>query len=258
MSKKPRPKEGCVWITGASAGIGRGVALEFARRGWRVAASARRAEELDALRQAASQRRGEVIPYPLDVTDAGAVSAVAKQIEQEQNGVAIAILNAGTSLPFRPENLNLDNLQRQLDLNVMGVARCLSAVAPAMMERRRGKIGVVASVAGYRGLPTAAAYGLTKAGLINFAESLQVDFERYDVQIQLINPGFVKTPLTDKNDFPMPFLMSQEAAARRIYSGVMSNRFEITFPKRLAWPLKVLRCAPYPLAFSITRRLLPK
>jgi short-subunit dehydrogenase len=134
----------------------------------------------------------------------------------------------------------------------------LEALLPAMIERRGGRVAIVASVAGYRGLPTSAAYGMTKAGLINMAEALKPELDGYDVRLQLVNPGFVRTPLTDKNPFPMPFLMEVEDAAEAFYRGLRSDRFEIVFPRRFAYLLKVLRCLPAPLAFAVTRRLVPE
>ena len=127
-----------------------------------------------------------------------------------------------------------------------------------MIGRREGRIAVVASVAGYRGLPTAAAYGMTKAGLINMAEALKPELDGHGVTIQVVNPGFVRTPLTDRNPFPMPFLMEPDAAAEAFYRGLQSNRFEIIFPRRFAYLLKVLRLLPAPLAFAVTRRMVPQ
>ena len=127
-----------------------------------------------------------------------------------------------------------------------------------MIERRAGRIALVASLAGYRGLPTSAAYGMTKAGLINMAEALKPELERVGIQLQIVNPGFVRTPLTDRNPFPMPFLMEPEDAAAAFYRGLQSDRFEIVFPRRFAAILKVLRCLPASLAFAVTRRLVPE
>lgn len=127
-----------------------------------------------------------------------------------------------------------------------------------MTARRRGHIAVISSVAGFGGLPTSAAYGATKAGLINLCEALKPEYDLAGIKLQIVNPGFVRTPLTDKNDFPMPFLMEPEAAAAALMRGLQSNRFEITFPRRLSWTLKLLQVLPYPLYFAVTRRLLPK
>jgi short-subunit dehydrogenase len=125
---------------------------------------------------------------------------------------------------------------------------------PAMMARNAGQIAVVSSVAGYRGLPAASAYGATKAALINMCESLKFDLDAAGVKLQLVDPGFVETPLTAQNDFNMPFLMKSDAAAQAFYRGLLSDRFEIVFPKRFAWQLKLLRCLPYAAYFPLIRR----
>ena len=139
----------------------------------------------------------------------------------------------------------------------MGTVHCLEALLPGMIARRGGRIAVVASLAGYRGLPTSSAYGMTKAGLINMAEALKPELDGYGVRLQVVNPGFVRTPLTDRNAFAMPFLMDVEDAAEAFYRGLCSERFEIVFPRRLAYLLKILRVLPAPLAFAVTRRLVP-
>jgi short-subunit dehydrogenase len=127
-----------------------------------------------------------------------------------------------------------------------------------MAARRRGHIALVASVAGYGGLPTAVAYGPTKAALINMAESLRLDCERLGIKLQLVDPGFVKTPLTDRNDFPMPFLMPVEEAVDAFVAGLASDRFEIVFPRRFALLLKLLNMLPYGAYFAAVRRMTGK
>jgi short-subunit dehydrogenase len=136
----------------------------------------------------------------------------------------------------------------------MGAVNGLAAVLPTLIDRRAGHVAVVASVAGYRGLPNASAYGATKAALINMCESLKTQLDRLGVTISLINPGFVRTPLTDKNKFPMPFLMEPEDAARAIFEGMARKKFEIAFPTRFVLILKVLRMLPYRLYFKLVRK----
>ena len=247
--------DGCVWITGASTGLGRAIALRFAAAGHRVAASARNADQLESL---AAEAEGTVSAHPLDVTDRTATAAAIDEIERNHGRIAIAILNAGTHLPMPAENYSAETVAKLLDVNVMGVAHGLDALLPRMIERRAGTIGVVSSVAGYRGLPTAAAYGASKAALINMCESLKLELDRHGVRLVLINPGFIDTPLTAKNPFPMPFLMPADKAAERVYRGLTDGRgFEITFPRRFTWMLKLLRMLPYGLYFAATRKTLP-
>jgi len=248
---------GCAWITGASSGLGRALARRMAADGWTVAGSARGADALAELARSAEDSKGAIHAYPLDVTDAAAVPAVVAAIERDLGPIAQAVLNAGTHQQVRAAQFSASDFRKLVDLNLMGTVHCLEALLPDMIARRGGRIAVVASVAGYRGLPTSAAYGMTKAGLINMAEALKPELDGFGVRLQVVNPGFVRTPLTDKNPFPMLFLMEVEDAADALYRGLRSDRFEIAFPRRFAYMLKVLRCLPAPLAFAITRRLVP-
>jgi len=244
-----------VWCTGAGKGIGRALVLRLAREGCRVAVSARTEGDLVALADEASEFRGEVVPFPLDVTDEQAVVRAMDNIETSIGLPDLVVFNAGTHIPVRAEEFSVKPFRDLVEINIMGVVYGLAAVLPRFIERRRGHVAIVASVTGYRGLPTAAAYGASKAALINMAESLKPELDRYGVRISVVNPGFVKTPLTDKNDFPMPFLIEADDAARRIVSGLRRGRFEIAFPRRFVWGLKVLRCFPYALYFPLARRL---
>jgi NAD(P)-dependent dehydrogenase (short-subunit alcohol dehydrogenase family) len=246
---------GLVWLTGASAGIGRALALRLARDGWRVAASARRGDALDSLRQEARGLPGEIRAFPVDVTDRRAVAACVAAIEREFGRIDLALLNAGTHEPMPADKFSAAIVQRLLDINVMGVANGLEAVLPLLIARGAGRVAIVASLAGYGGLPSAAAYGASKAALINMAESLRPELLERGVVLQVINPGFVKTPLTDKNDFDMPFLISAEDAAEAILRGLKSDRFEIAFPGAFVRLMKLLRLLPYGLYFRLTRRL---
>lgn len=250
-----KPASKIAWLTGASAGIGRALALRLARDGWRVAASARRAEELARLVGEANGMPGEIRAFPLDVTDAQAVGLCVAAIERDFGAVDLAVLNAGTHAAMPAEQFSAATMRRLLDLNVMGVAHCLEATLPRLIARGRGRVAIVASLAGYGGLPSAAAYGASKAALINMAEALRPELQEKGVILQVINPGFVKTPLTDKNDFRMPFLIPAEEAAVAILRGLDTNRFEIAFPTIFARLMKLLRILPYGLYFRLTRRL---
>ena len=168
--------------------------------------------------------------------------------------IELCVSCAGTYSPFSAQDFSAEKFRRIIEVNLMGTVNVLEAVMPAMIARRSGHIAVVSSVAGYRGLPAASAYGASKAALINMCESLKFDLDRANVKLQLVDPGFVETPLTAQNNFKMPFLMKADAAARAFYRGLLSDRFEITFPKRFAWQLKFLRCLPYGAYFALVRR----
>lgn len=248
-----RPEDGLAWITGASSGIGRQVALDLARAGWTVAVTARREDELARL--AAEAPRNSILVAPADVTDAAAVAAAAKAAEDTAGRpIALALLSAGTYVTDEAARFDLAAFTSQVNVNVIGTANALAAVMPAMIARGSGQVAIVSSVAGYRGLPRAIAYSATKSALIAMAESLKFDLDRAGVMINLVNPGFVKTPLTDRNEFPMPFLMSVEDASRRIITGLSRGRFEVCFPRRFAYILKAMRMLPYALYFPLVGR----
>jgi NAD(P)-dependent dehydrogenase (short-subunit alcohol dehydrogenase family) len=246
-----------VWITGAGKGIGRAVALRLLRDCDTVAASARTASDLEALESEAAGLPGAVHAYPLDVTDAAASAATFAAIERDLGPVDLAILNAGSHRPMAAGAFAVAAFRDLIEVNLFGVVHALAVLLPAFIARRTGHVAVVASVAGYRGLPTAAAYGASKAAVINMCEALQPELHRAGVRLSLVNPGFVKTPLTDKNDFDMPFLIDADTAAERLVDGLASHRFEITFPRRFTWMMKLLRVLPYGLFLRITRRLVP-
>lgn len=241
-----------VWITGASSGIGRAVALEMAREGWRVVASARRQEELDSL--AAEGPEGRISGIAVDVTDRDATAKAVERIEAEIGPVDCAVLAAGTHIPTDAETFKPEDFRTLVDVNIMGVVNATAAVLPGFKRRRAGHLVVVASVAGYRGLPTAAGYGATKAALINYTEAMKFDLDPWGVKTQLVCPGFVRTPLTDRNPFPMPFLMEVEDAARALVRGMRGSGFEITFPKRFTILVRMVSRLPYALYFPLVRR----
>jgi short-subunit dehydrogenase len=248
---------GRLWITGAGKGIGRAVALEYAARGWTVAISARTAADLNAVARAAgdAQAPGRIHAFACDVTDQDALKQTFKEVEHAIGPLDQVIFNAGTHIPNAPHNFSVAPFRTLMEINYMGTVNGLSAVIPAFLERRAGHIGVVSSVAGYRGLPNASAYGATKAALINMCEALKPQLERAGVTISVINPGFVRTPLTDKNEFPMPFLMEPEDAARAVFAGMAKRKFEIAFPAPFVLMLKVLRVLPYGLYFALVKRI---
>ncbi len=242
------PTKGIALVTGASSGIGRAVAQELARRGYRVAILARREAELQTL---ANERPKAFYVYPCDVTDRARVRATLSTIEAEHGSIALAFLNVGTYFADREAAVDAEMIMETFSVNVGGTVNCLEPLVEAMCLRKAGQIAVNASVAGYGGLPRSLAYGPSKAALINMAASLKLTLAPFNVRVQLVCPGFVKTPLTDNNKFPMPFLISMETAATRICDGFERGGFEIAFPKRMAWLLKALNALPYAAYFAI-------
>ena len=249
---------GVALVTGASSGLGRAVALGLAADGWTVAAAARSQAPLQALADEAAEFTGRILAYPLDITRHGDVLQVIADIEERLGPIDLAVLNAGTHREVSAIAPKSGDFCDLIGLNQMGTVHCIEALVPAMVARGRGRIAIVASLAGYFGLPTAAAYAMTKAGLIAMAEALRPELAGHGVTVQIVNPGFVRTPLTDRNSFPMPFLMDVEPAARRLIDGLKGSSFEITFPRRFSLLLRLLRLLPYRVAFAITRRLVPR
>jgi short-subunit dehydrogenase len=235
------------WVVGASSGIGAEIARQLAERGVAVAASARSSEKL------ASLGKG-IRAFHLDVTDRTATETTFRSIEASLGSIDIAVFCAGTYEPMTIDHFDADIFERIMRVNYFGTVNCLAAVLPAMRARRHGHISWVASVAGYRGLPKAAAYGPAKAALINLAESLRPECEAAGIRVSVINPGFVATPMTAANDFPMPFLMSPEDAARRTIEGLARGKFEIAYPRRFVLLLKGACLLPYRLYFWLIRK----
>jgi NAD(P)-dependent dehydrogenase (short-subunit alcohol dehydrogenase family) len=243
------------WVTGAGSGIGRELASRLAQQGWLVAASSRTARDLDALVAKAPER---ITAFQLDVTDEQACAATAARIAETLGPIDLAILNAGSYFPTTADDFSVANFRKTVDVNLMGEVNCMGPLAPAMIARRHGHIVLMASLTGYVGLPTAASYGATKAALISIAQAFKPDFERFGVTISVITPGFVKTPATDKNDFPMPFLIGADEAVDHILKGIAANKFEISFPWQMSLLIRLLASLPNWAKFGITRRMLPR
>ncbi len=245
MAKLPWQR---VWIIGASTGIGFEIAKQLAAAGVEVAASARNVDHLAGL--------AHIHPFKLDVTNAASVAKTFQNIGDNLGPVDLVIGAAGKYKPVFSQELSLEDFRSTLDVNYMGVINMLDAVLPAFRARRSGHVAWIASVAGYLGLPKSAAYGPTKAALINLAEGLKPELEKFNITTSVINPGFVRTPMTDGNDFPMPFLMEPDEAARRTIEGLAKGKFEIAYPRRFVLILKTLRLLPNWAFFAITRRLI--
>lgn len=252
---RAKPADGIAWVTGGSTGIGRAVALGLARKGFKVAITARDRAELEAVCAEGAGLAGRIAAFACDVTDEAGMARTVAAIEREVGPIVLAVLNAGTYLPTRGDRLEATNLIRTFEINLFGVVYGLVPVVDRMSARGRGQIAITGSVTAYFGLPSAAAYGATKAALNNMAEALRFDFEKMNIRIQMMNPGFVKTPLTDRNSFAMPALMEVEDAAARYLDGLEKGGFETTFPRRFTWQLKALRLLPQELVFSILNRM---
>ena len=230
-----------IWITGASSGIGKALAEKFAFEGWRVAVSARREEILDEM-----ANNKNIFSYPLDVTNQEQISDVFSKIISEFGNLDLCVFSSGTYDPKLEQEINIEQNKFVMETNFFGVLHCIKSAEKYFKDKQDGHISIVSSIAAYRGLPNSSGYGPSKAALTNLTESLYFDFKKHNVRISLVSPGFIKTPLTDKNEFPMPFIKSPEYAAEKMFNGLTkSNTFEIHFPIALTLLLKFLRILPY-------------
>ena len=241
-----------VWIVGASTGIGAALADLLHTRGAKVAVSARSADKLAAMVMRLGQSRAMALP--LDITDVETIKLAEQQLIAAWGGYDLVIFMAGDYTAMRAWEIDLAVAQRMVDVNWTGFMNGLSVAIPTLMKQKTGGIALVSSVAGYRGLPKSLVYGPTKAALINLAETLYIDLKEKGLDIYLINPGFVKTPLTAQNDFEMPSIITPEVAALEIEKGLANGEFEIHFPKRFTNVLKLLRHLPYSLYFRAIKK----
>ena len=243
-----------IWITGASSGIGKALALKFARENWKVAISARREELLDEIAQ-----NENISSFPLDVTNENLVDATFSNILSEFKNLDLCVFCSGAYDPKLEKEINKRQIRKIMDINFFGVLNCIKTVEKFFKNKKQGHISIVSSVAAYRGLPNSSGYGPSKAALTNLTESLYFDFKKHNVSISLISPGFIKTPLTNQNTFSMPFIKTPEFAANKIYNGLTkSGSFEIHFPKELTLFLKLLRILPYRIYLFVVNKLVKR
>ena len=244
-----------IWITGASSGIGKALAIKFANEGWQVAASARRESLLKEL----SNQYTNIQSFPLDVTDSDKCKSVFKDIVEKFENIEICVFGTGIHDPQSEKKFNLEKIKKIMEVNFFGTMNSINSVYDYFGQRKVGQISIISSVAGYRGLPAAGAYCASKSALTSFAESLHFEMKRKNVRVSLISPGFIKTPMTDQNDFPMPMIKSPEFAADQIYNGLIKKSgFEIHFPKVFTFFMKFLRILPNSIYFRFLEKGMKK
>ncbi|MBU6407834.1 MAG: SDR family NAD(P)-dependent oxidoreductase [Alphaproteobacteria bacterium] len=252
MGRRPAdPEHGCAWVTGASSGIGAALVRRLVAEGWKVAATAR---DRAALEELAAESPEAIFAAPADVADEAAMSACARAVEARFGPIGLVVANAGVYLPVHAPAIDPGLYRRTFEVNVLGVAHLLAPVLPAMAARRKGHVHIVSSATGFGGMPTASAYGASKAALINMAECLKIELERHGVGVSLSTPGFVDTPAQTDNAFPKPFMVSAAFAARRIADGLKRGGFETSFPRRFTWLLKALYALPKPIYLPLVRK----
>ena len=244
-----------IWITGASSGIGKALAIKFAENNWIVAASARRENLLDELKLI----NENIHSFPLDVTEIDKCKLTSKKIIERFGNIDICVFGTGMHDPKSEKKFNLEKIREIMEVNYFGTMNSINSVYEYFSEKQNGQISIISSVAGYRGLPAAGAYCASKAALTSFAESLYFDMQKKNVRVSLISPGFIKTPMTDQNDFPMPMIKSPEFAANEIFKGLtIKKTFEIHFPKAFTYFLKFLQILPSGLYFKLVSKGMKK
>ena len=237
-----------IWITGASSGIGKALSIKFAQEGWIVAASARR----EGLLQELTKINQNIHSFPLDVTNPEQCKKIFEEIKKKFNNIEISIFGTGIHDPNSEKRFNLEKIREIMEVNYFGTMNSINSVYDYYNDKKGGQISIISSVAGYRGLPAAGAYCASKSALTSFTESLRFEMMRKNVRVSLVSPGFIKTPMTDQNDFPMPMIKSPEFAAEQIYIGLTKKTgFEIHFPKAFTFILKFLRILPNSIYFKL-------
>ena len=240
-----------VWITGASSGIGKALAIKFASEGWQVAASARRENLLKDL----NNQYPNIHSFPLDVKNEDETKNIFQNIVEKFQTVDIAVFCTGIHDPESEKKLSSEKIREIMETNFFGTLNCVMAVNTYFREKKNGHISIVSSVAGYRGLPAASGYCASKSALTILAESLYFDFKRHNVRVSLVSPGFIKTPMTNKNKFPMPMIKSPEFAAEKMFTGLTKkNTFEIHFPIAFTMLMKLLKIMPNWLFFLLVKK----
>lgn len=239
-----------IWIIGASTGIGKALADALLAKGARVAVSARTEKTLDE----GFATQPHALRLPLDIAEGKSVEDALATIHQQWGGLDLGIVMAGAYRSVRAWELNEEVIRNMMQTNVYGAMNASALLTQYFLKQGTGHVSIVASVAGYTGLPKAMVYGPSKAAMINFAETLYIDLSEKGIGVSVVNPGFVKTPLTAGNDFKMPHLIEPEEAASEMIKGYEAGEFEIHFPRAFTRQLKLLRLLPYSQYFKLIKK----
>ncbi|MBD74252.1 MAG: hypothetical protein CMM96_02000 [Rickettsiales bacterium] len=241
------------WITGGGTGIGKELAILLAKKGWLVIISGRRYKNLIDVTK---YNKKQIKALKLDITNKHECKKVVNTIIKSFGEIDLVVLNAAAYSPGMINFEKISQINQIIDVNIMGQINCISSILPLMKKRKRGHILIVSSPAGFRGLPNAGIYGVTKSAITFLAESLFFELSKFSIKIQVLHPGFVDTPMTKKNKFPMPFIISSQEAAKRIMHGMGKDDFEISFPKRLIIPMKLLKLLPNKIYFFLLNKII--
>ena len=247
-----------IFVTGASSGIGRALAIKFANNGLGVIACARRLDLLKKIKKAC-KKPDAIIPVKMDITNKRMIGSQVKKIIKNYGIPDIILLNAGTNNPNSKDIFSIEETRQIFETNFFGTLNCLRALLPFLKKKKKSQVIFMSSVAGYRGLPYAAAYCSSKSAITTFAESIYNQCKNLGIAVRVVNPGFIKTPLTDKNKFKMPMIISVEKAADILYKKIFfSKRFEINCPWFFCFIMKILRILPYSVYLKLTHLLIKR
>lgn len=247
-----------VLITGASSGIGAEIARQLGARGCKVALAARRRERLEEVAEEVRKAGGEGLVVPCDVADREGLTEALQKAEAELGGYDVALLNAGLGSPTPVTRYDAGTVEHIFRVNVFGVVYAMEAILPGFLERGTGTIAGVSSLAAYRGLPVSTAYGGSKAALTNMMEGMRIELAAQGITLVVVSPGFVKSELTDKNKFEMPFMWPTDKAAARIIRGIEKGRREVAFPFPLVATLSLAKLFPNWLWDTLASTLSPR
>lgn len=248
-------KSRTVWLIGASSGIGEALVPQLVAQGAHIAISARNEAALHAISARCARPGAPVLVKPLDATNRGAIERVANELHDAWGRIDVLLYNAGTSSPVDVAAFDVDAFERQIAVNYTGMVRAIGAVLPDMVRRRSGEIVGVGSLSAYGALPQNAAYGSTKAAMNYMLQSLRMDARHHGIGVTTVNPGFVRTAMTDGSPFPRSLMLTPEGAARRIVDGMRAGHAEIHFPRRMSLPLKLLTALPRPIYERLARNI---
>ena len=249
------PNSRVCFITGASSGLGRGLALRLAREGFAIGLLARREDALEEVASLIRREGGSAMVFPSDVSVRDQVAQAVGECQEALGPVDLLVANAGVSINTRVEAFDAGEVERVIRVNLLGAVYATGAVLPGMLARGRGQIVAMSSLAGFGGLPLSAAYSASKAGMTNFFESLRIDLQGSGVDVTVITPGFVRSPMTDHNRHPMPFLVDMDSAVERITVAILGRKKSMAFPWPLAAVAWAARLLPRPLYDAMTSRI---
>ncbi len=246
-----------IWVTGGSSGIGFAVAKKFLDENWQVVISSSNKKKLEtaASKLNTISKNKKLYSFVCDITNYEDVNKIVSKIENDISPISIALLGAAAYSPNKTQDFDIKNYELLVNVNLMGTINCID-VLKNFMKGRNNHISVISSPVGFRGMPTAGAYGMTKAAQLNLVESLYFDFKKLNIKISVINPGFIDTESTRLNSFKMPMLKSSEYAAEKIFKGLTGKyKFEIYFPFFVVFCVKIMRFLPLKIYSFIWKKL---